>query len=160
MIPTPVRPETRRTRKYGAGVSTLPLALRTLYTLALVAIGTALGLTMVKAMSLTDNRVATLVLFLIGLWGIVALLTLPHVWRPSAEWRRRQYEAHQLERRLAAAFEPRRARNANLRLLLPPCPVCGQDGPILVPSRTQCSACQRPWMARAADRQGAQTVRA
>ena len=107
-----------------------------------------LGIAMVKAVTRADNRVSTLVLFLLGLWALTMLLTLPHVWRPSAEWRRQQYESRRLERRLRAAFEPRAVRNLALRGLIPACGVCGQDGPVLVRARTQCSACQRPWVAR------------
>jgi hypothetical protein len=93
-------------------------------------------------------QVAAFVFFLLGVWLLGALVFLPHLWRPSGEWRRGQYEAHRLERRLAAALEPtRRLDPALTRALTAYCPVCGQVGPTVVRSRSRCSACQRPWQA-------------
>jgi hypothetical protein len=149
VIPAPARPASGPARKFGAGVCTPSLLSRLTATVALLTVGAVLSLLMIPAVHRPDSRIAAFVLFLLGLWCLISLLSLPQVWRPSAEWRRQRYEARQLERRLRAAFAPRADRNQSLQALRAPCSVCGQDGPTLVRARAQCTACHRPWLARA-----------
>lgn len=146
---TTVSPRTGRARKYSGGVSTLSLPSRVAFTASMLVVGAVLVGVMLSTTHRPDTRISGFVLFLLGLWSIAALLVLPYVWRPSAEWQRDRYHGRQLERELRAAFDPRIPRHLSTQRTLPPCPVCGQDGVVLVPARMQCTACQRPWLARA-----------
>jgi len=140
---------TRRARRFGGGVSTLTLPSRLSFTAFFVAAGGVLVAFMLKALHRPDARVSGLLLFLIGTWAVLALLTLPYVWRSSAEWQRDRLHARRLQRELQAVLDPRIPRHLSMTGLQPACTVCGQVGLVLVPARVQCSACQRPWLARA-----------
>jgi hypothetical protein len=143
----------KRSWKFGGGVSTPTLPSRVLMTAAVLALGAMLGVKIVREVGLAQTQVAAFVFFLLGVWLLGALVLVPHLWRPSGEWKRSQYERHRLERRLADALKPtRRLDPALTRALTAFCPVCGQVGPTVVRSRSRCTACQRPWQAGQAGR--------
>ena len=139
---------TRRVSKFGGGVSTPPLAARVALTAGTLALGAMLVVRIIRETSGSNLGLAGFVLFLLGVWFLGSVVFLPHLWRASDEWKRQQYQAHRLERRLRIALEPSRRPNLALaRARTAYCPVCGQHGPALARSRTVCSACQRPWAA-------------
>ena len=150
MVNEPARPARDRAWKYSGSVSTPSLFMRLASTAALLALGALMSLLMIQALHRTDSRVGGFVVFLLGVWSLITLLALPQIWRPSAEWRRQRYEARRLERRLRASFEPSKQTDPLLQALRAACPVCGQQGPRDMSARTQCTACLRPWTARAA----------
>jgi hypothetical protein len=138
-------------RKYAGGTTTPSLVTRWVLTLLILAAGGALGVALVRdlAAGVARIQVAALLVFLTGLWLLAAVVFLPYVWRPSAEWKRHRYEALRLERRLAASLAPNRRTDPRvLASRTAYCPACGQEGlPADARSRTRCSACLRPWSA-------------
>ena len=139
---------TRRVSKFGGGVSTPPLLARAALTAATLGLGAMLAIRIIREAGYAHLQVAALVLFMLGVWLLGALIFLPHVWRPSGEWKRDQFEAHRLERRLRLALEPsRQPDRALLRAQAAYCGVCGQHGLTVARSRMVCTACQRPWAA-------------
>jgi hypothetical protein len=142
---------TRRVSKFGGGVSTPPLVARIALTAATLALGGMLVVRIIRETSDSHLELAGFVFFLLGVWFVASVVFLPHLWRASGEWKREQYQAHRLERRLRIALEPsRRPDLALARARTAYCPVCGQNGPAPARSRTVCSACQRPWAAGSA----------
>jgi hypothetical protein len=140
----------KRSWKFGGGVSTPSLPTRVMLTACMLALGAMLVVKILREASYSQLPVTAFVFFLLGVWLLAAVVFVPYLWRPSREWRREKYESHRLERRLAAALGPNRLTDPVLaRARAAYCPVCGQQGPPLVVSRTRCSACQRPWAARA-----------
>ena len=140
---------TGRARRFSGGVSTVSLPTRLLFTAVLALLGAVIVDYLVKGIQRPDTRVSAFLVFLAGVWAVTALLTLPYVWQSSAEWQRDRLHARRLQRDLQAALDPRLPRHLQMTGLQPSCPVCGQDGVVLVPSKMQCTACQRPWLARA-----------
>lgn len=139
---------TGRVWKYGGGVSTPTVATRVVLTAVTLAPGSVLVTRIIRETYDSHLERAGFMFFLLGAWVLAAIAFLPHVWRPSAEWRRRKYQARQLQRQLTLALEPRRQLNRALhRARSAYCPVCGQQGMSVAVSRTVCSACQRPWAA-------------
>ncbi len=140
----------KRSWKFGGGVSTPALPTRVLLTACMLAVGALLVVAIVREAGLSALPVAAFVFFLLSVWLLAAVVFVPYLWRPSGEWRRDRYESYRLERRLAAALEPTRSTDPVLaRAMAAYCPVCGQQGPTVVVSRTRCSSCQRPWAASA-----------
>jgi hypothetical protein len=146
---TTINQRTRRAHRFGGGVSTLSPVSRVAYTVVVTAVGALLVRYLLLGMQRPDTRVSGLLMFLIGVWAVTALLTLPYVWRSSAEWQRDRLQAYRLQRELQASFDSRIPRHLAMARLQPACEVCGQDGTVLLSARTQCTACQRPWLARA-----------
>jgi len=141
----------RRGWKFGGGAGTPPLLLRLLATAAILATGAILLVRLVRETAGGNLEPAGFVFFLLGIWLLFAVVFLPHLWRPSAEWRRDQFAKQRLQRRLRTALDPSRQPNLGLaRARAAHCPVCGQAGEFASRSRTLCSACQRPWSARQA----------
>ena len=129
-------------------MSTPPLLLRVVATAVVITAGAVVIMRLVRETAGGNFEPAGFVFFLLGVWLLFAVVFLPQLWRPSAEWRREQFDRQRLQRRLRTALDPSRQPNLGLaRARAAYCPVCGQAGEFTSRSRTLCSACQRPWSA-------------
>jgi hypothetical protein len=138
----------RRAWKYGGGVSTPTLAGRIALTLCSLALGAMLASKVIRESEQSHFTVVVTFFVLFALWLFATVVFFHDLWRPSAEWKTKRFEALRLERRLRHALSPDQPMNpALLRAKSARCPVCDQAGPTLVPARSRCSACGRPWSA-------------
>jgi hypothetical protein len=139
----------KRGWKYGGGATTPPLAARVVLSACTLALGAMLAAKVIRESEQADFLVVVTFFFFFAAWLAVTVVFFHDLWRPSAEWKGRRFEALRLERRLREALSPdQRLSPALLRAMSAPCPVCDQAGPTLVPSRIRCSTCGRPWVAR------------
>ena len=77
-------------RRFGIGVTSLPLRLRIALTAPVVFVNVVLLQSLYFDASADDPRPAALVLFLLGAVNGVAIPVLRELWRRNAEWAREQ----------------------------------------------------------------------
>jgi len=92
-------------RRFGIGVTSLPLRLRIALTVPVVVVNVVLLQSLYFDATADDPRPAALVFFLLGAVNAVAIPVLRELWRRSAEWAREQ--AHQAAAELDVAERAR-----------------------------------------------------
>jgi len=134
-----------RQMKFGSGVSTLGLGARLGLSAPFGVLGVALLHALYEAATADDPRPAAMYLLLLGLVGVGALLVLPSLWAPSAEWRRDEYASYRLERRLQARLTSSTEPSKDPEVWQRSCSHCGQYGAAAArPATTRCVECRRP----------------
>jgi hypothetical protein len=133
----------RFVRRFGNGVTSLPLTFRLAFTAPFAYIGLSLVMSLISIVRTDDPRPAALVLVWLGILGYFAWAVLPAVWTSTSEWHSDQYVANGIQRRAQAALTTPETDGEWSAYRA--CPVCGQRGPAKVlRAEKRCPDCQRP----------------
>jgi hypothetical protein len=132
-------------RRFGVGVTSLPLTIRLAITAPFVLLALILGHSLLAWIREDDPRPAALILLLLGATGGVAGLVVPHVRHSSAEWRSGRSRSARLTRELEMVVAQVPVQDPGMWGMHPACPACGQRGTAAaLRAGARCPTCGRP----------------